>query len=102
MDDEPRDLLKPFPAERMTMWPINRKVGSPKNDTPDILDREVPSGLICSNERPRHTERRSDQISWLEWPRAPIPQRCFSFASVAMGPARANSIYSGSYPAASK
>ena len=24
------------------MWPINRKVGSPKNDTPDILDREEP------------------------------------------------------------
>ena len=42
MDEDPRDLLKPFPAELMTMWPINRKVGSPKNDTPDILDREEP------------------------------------------------------------
>ena len=42
MDENPRDLLKPFPAEVMTMWPINRKVGSPKNDTPDILDREEP------------------------------------------------------------
>ena len=42
MDEDPRDLLKPFPAELMTMWPINRKVGSPKNDTADILDREEP------------------------------------------------------------
>jgi putative SOS response-associated peptidase YedK len=41
-DTDPRDLLKPFPAELMTMWPINKKVGSPKNDTPDILDREEP------------------------------------------------------------
>ena len=37
-----RDLLKPFAAGLMTMWPINRKVGSPKNDRPDILDREEP------------------------------------------------------------
>jgi hypothetical protein len=28
----------PFPADLMTMWPIGRKVGSPKNDTADILD----------------------------------------------------------------
>ena len=42
MDEDPRDLLRPFPAELMTMWPINSKVGSPKNDTPDILDREEP------------------------------------------------------------
>ena len=42
MDEDPRDLLKPFPAELMTMWPINRKVGSPKNDTADILDHEEP------------------------------------------------------------
>ena len=41
MDEEPRRLLKPFPAELMTMWQIDRKVGS-KNDTPDILDREEP------------------------------------------------------------
>jgi putative SOS response-associated peptidase YedK len=34
----PHDLLKPFPADLMTMWPIDRKVGSPRNNTPDILD----------------------------------------------------------------
>lgn len=37
-EPDPSDLMKPFPAELMTMWPIDRKVGSPKNDTPDILD----------------------------------------------------------------
>ena len=26
----------------MTMWPINCNVGSPKNETPNILDREEP------------------------------------------------------------
>jgi putative SOS response-associated peptidase YedK len=37
------DLMKPFPAERMTMWKIDRKVGSPKNDTADILDPTEPA-----------------------------------------------------------
>ncbi|MFC0804797.1 SOS response-associated peptidase [Ensifer sp. P24N7] len=40
---EPYDLMKPFPAELMTMWPIDRKVGSPKNDTADILDPTEPA-----------------------------------------------------------
>jgi hypothetical protein len=32
----------------MTMWPISSKVGSPKNDTPDILDplEEEPRDLF--------------------------------------------------------
>lgn len=34
--------MKPFPASQMKMWPIARKVGSPKNDTPDILDEIDP------------------------------------------------------------
>lgn len=37
-DPNPAGLLKPFPAELMTMWPIGRKVGSPRNNSPDILD----------------------------------------------------------------
>ena len=39
---DPRDLLKPFPAESMKMWPIGRKVGNYRNDTPDILDPVEP------------------------------------------------------------
>jgi len=33
-----RDLLKPFPADRMKMWPIGSKVGNYRNNSPDILD----------------------------------------------------------------
>jgi putative SOS response-associated peptidase YedK len=29
--------LKPFPSDRMKMWPISPRVNSPKNDDPDIL-----------------------------------------------------------------
>ncbi|OHV80359.1 SOS response-associated peptidase [Ensifer sp. LCM 4579] len=38
VEPDPYELMKPFPPELMTMWPIDRKVGSPKNDTADILD----------------------------------------------------------------
>lgn len=37
-EPDPRDLMRPFPAERMTMWKIGRKVGKVANNTPDILD----------------------------------------------------------------
>ena len=39
LEPDPRDLLTPFPAELMAMWPISTKVSSPQNDTPDVLDR---------------------------------------------------------------
>lgn len=35
---DPAELMKPFSSDLMTMWKIGRKVGSPRNDTPDILD----------------------------------------------------------------
>ncbi|MDK1494797.1 SOS response-associated peptidase [Sinorhizobium sp. 7-81] len=41
-EPDPYDLMKPFPAELMTMWPIDRKVGSTENDTADILDPTEP------------------------------------------------------------
>lgn len=37
-EPDPFDLLEPFPAELMRMWPIDRKVGRPANNTPDILN----------------------------------------------------------------
>ncbi|SMH42596.1 SOS response-associated peptidase [Mesorhizobium australicum] len=43
--EDPADLMRPFPAELMTMWKIGRAVGSPKNNTPDILD-PLPPDLI--------------------------------------------------------
>jgi putative SOS response-associated peptidase YedK len=34
-----KDLLRPYPAEEMDLYPISRKVNSPKNDDPDCIDR---------------------------------------------------------------
>jgi len=49
----PRDLMKPFPADKMTMWPIGRNVGSPKNNTPDLLDRSTCEWWRIMNGRER-------------------------------------------------
>jgi hypothetical protein len=32
-----KELLKPFPADQMKMWPISARANRPKNDDPDIL-----------------------------------------------------------------
>jgi putative SOS response-associated peptidase YedK len=34
----PVDLLRPFPAEQMTAWKVDCKVGNVKNDTPDCIE----------------------------------------------------------------
>ncbi len=36
-EPDPRDLLAPFPAAAMAMWPVSTRVNTPKNDDPDIL-----------------------------------------------------------------
>jgi putative SOS response-associated peptidase YedK len=38
VEPDPRDLLVPYPAELMMMWPISTRVNKPDNDDPDILD----------------------------------------------------------------
>jgi putative SOS response-associated peptidase YedK len=37
-DADPNDMAKPFPAERLHMWPISTRVNKPENDDPSILD----------------------------------------------------------------
>ncbi|SCB62245.1 SOS response associated peptidase (SRAP) [Rhizobium aethiopicum] len=41
MSDEPdpSDLMKPFDAEAMTMWPVTRRVSNFRNAGPDIINR---------------------------------------------------------------
>ena len=39
IEPDPRDLLVPFPAEPMTMWPISMRVNSVANDDAAILER---------------------------------------------------------------
>jgi putative SOS response-associated peptidase YedK len=34
----PQELLKPYPAEQMTMWAVSPKLNSPKNDSADLLE----------------------------------------------------------------
>jgi hypothetical protein len=33
-----RQILVPYPADQMTVWPISPRVNSPQNDDPGILD----------------------------------------------------------------
>jgi putative SOS response-associated peptidase YedK len=40
-EPDPRDLMRPFPAEPMRMWPISTRVNKPENDDPSILDETV-------------------------------------------------------------
>ena len=36
-DGDLKELLKPYPADQMKMWPISQRVNSPKNDDEAIL-----------------------------------------------------------------
>jgi putative SOS response-associated peptidase YedK len=40
LGDEPdrHDLMRPYPAERMRMWPISTRVNKPENDDPSIVE----------------------------------------------------------------
>jgi putative SOS response-associated peptidase YedK len=40
-EPDPRDLLRPFPAEPMRMWPISTRVNKPENDDPSIIEQIV-------------------------------------------------------------
>lgn len=40
-DPDPSDLLKPYPAELMRMWPVSRDVNSPKNERAELLEPVV-------------------------------------------------------------
>jgi hypothetical protein len=37
-EPDPSDLLRPFPAGPMRMWPISTRVNKPENDDPSILE----------------------------------------------------------------
>lgn len=37
-EPDPHDLMKPFPAELMRMWPISTRVNKPENDDPSIIE----------------------------------------------------------------
>jgi putative SOS response-associated peptidase YedK len=35
---DPRDLMRPFPAHQMQVWPISTRVNKPENDDPSIME----------------------------------------------------------------
>jgi hypothetical protein len=37
-EPDPHDLMRPFPAALMRMWPISTQVNKPENDDPSILE----------------------------------------------------------------
>jgi putative SOS response-associated peptidase YedK len=37
-DPDPADLMRPFSAELMRMWPISTRVNKPENDDPSIVE----------------------------------------------------------------
>jgi putative SOS response-associated peptidase YedK len=37
-DRPPIDLLRPFDAEKMTAWKVDKAVGNVKNDSPDLIE----------------------------------------------------------------
>ncbi len=41
-EPDPSDLMRPFPAELMTMWQIGKAVGASKNNTLDIIEEIYP------------------------------------------------------------
>ncbi len=40
---DPCDLMRPFPAELMRMWPISTRVNKPENDDPSIIEPIEPA-----------------------------------------------------------
>jgi len=43
-EEDPSDLLRPFPSDNMRVWPISTRVNKRENDDPSILD---PIGLAA-------------------------------------------------------
>jgi putative SOS response-associated peptidase YedK len=47
-DPDPRDLLRPFPSDPMTIWPVSTRVNKPENDYPEVLERIDTAGWRAS------------------------------------------------------
>jgi putative SOS response-associated peptidase YedK len=37
-DNQLKAMLKPYPSQRMTMWPVDRRVGNVKNEGPELAE----------------------------------------------------------------
>ena len=64
---DPRDLMRPFPAEPMRIWPISTRVNKPENDDPSIVE---PDALVTSTAQCLLTERPNRLAQWKTYPNA--------------------------------
>jgi putative SOS response-associated peptidase YedK len=55
-DPDPADLIRPYPADLMTMWPVSPEVNSVKNDRPELLERIPDEPAPASGEVERVNE----------------------------------------------
>jgi putative SOS response-associated peptidase YedK len=37
-DGELKAMLKPYPSERMALWPVDKRIGNVRNDSPDLFE----------------------------------------------------------------
>lgn len=44
----PVDLLRPYPAEKMTAWPVSDRVGNVRNNDPELLEHFSPPEQLFS------------------------------------------------------
>jgi putative SOS response-associated peptidase YedK len=45
-EPDPAGLLEPFASELMMMWPVSRRVNSPRDDDPGLIER-MPAGAAA-------------------------------------------------------
>jgi len=59
-----RDVMRPFPADLMRIWPISTRVNKPENDAPQIIE---PVGLASdaayNGRRERHARTSTHRVS---------------------------------------
>jgi len=44
--DEIKAILRPYPSERMTMWPVPKAVGNVKNEGPELAEPLAPQNAL--------------------------------------------------------
>src|SRR3954451_925902 len=44
---DPRELMRPFPANPMRMWPVATRANKPENDDPDIVEPRELEGSVA-------------------------------------------------------
>jgi hypothetical protein len=56
-EPDPRELMRPFSAELMRMWPVSKRVNKPENDDPQIIESLELNGVT------RHSV--ASELGWL-------------------------------------